>query len=167
MNARQTTLLNYKTFEKARENRKLYYLQNKERIDARHREYYKLNKGKELARVKDWRRLNPESTKEGSHIRYLRRKVQMNQREKDVRALSRTLLFGLLGSQCTKCGYSQDIRALQFDHINGGGRRDVRRWGNHTNMLRYYSVHSEEAKRMLQVLCANCNIIKLYTPSSH
>ena len=66
MNARQTTLLNYKTFERARENRKLYYLQNKERIDDRHREYYRLNKDKELARVKAWARLNPERTKEAS-----------------------------------------------------------------------------------------------------
>jgi len=63
-------------------------------------------------------------------------------------------LFLILGQDsCMKCGFS-DKRALQFDHINGGGNKDIK-------TLTYYVNHPEEARQKLQVLCANCNRIKV------
>lgn len=64
-----------------------------------------------------------------------------------------------LGGCCQKCGFN-DIRALQIDHINGGGskeRKTIRFSGSfHVNVMR--SFLNKENK--YQLLCANCNWIK-------
>ncbi len=66
----------------------------------------------------------------------------------------------ILGNKCVKCGFA-DGRALQIDHINGGGKKE------RLNMscVKYYkmvveSVLNKEGK--YQLLCANCNWIKRY-----
>lgn len=65
-------------------------------------------------------------------------------------------VFHLLGAKCIRCGFD-DIRALQIDHIDGGGNHDARTRSG--GVLAFY-------KRILadpsgyQVLCANCNWIK-------
>lgn len=62
-----------------------------------------------------------------------------------------------LGGQCVKCGYL-DVRALQIDHINGGGGKDRRDW---SSPYRFYrSIAEGENLEKYQVLCANCNVIK-------
>jgi len=70
----------------------------------------------------------------------------------------RTAVFDILGARCSKCGFS-DIRALQIDHINGGGSKQRK-----VNGGRYiYSLvlrNIEEGKNDYQILCANCNWIK-------
>lgn len=60
---------------------------------------------------------------------------------------------------CTKCN-NRDKRCLQFDHINAGGIHDRTKFKGATVMWNYYINHPEEAKKKLQVLCANCNQIK-------
>lgn len=70
----------------------------------------------------------------------------------------RTDLVTLLGARCLSCDFS-DIRALQLDHIHGGGSKELDKNGN-ISMYYYYLKHPEEAKEKLQVLCANCNWIK-------
>jgi len=69
------------------------------------------------------------------------------------------MLFDILGRECVLCGYS-DIRALQFDHINGGGRKEQRIYNDRATMVLFYVKNPELAKKKLQVLCANCNWIK-------
>ena len=64
-----------------------------------------------------------------------------------------------LGGICVRCGFS-DKRALQVDHINGGGHQEVMRFGSYYLMIGYYLQHLDEAKTKLQILCANCNWIK-------
>lgn len=71
----------------------------------------------------------------------------------------RNKIFDALGAVCIRCGFS-DIRALQLDHIKGNGRQDLLNHGGNQNMYLYYSKHLEDAKKELQVLCANCNWIK-------
>jgi len=66
-------------------------------------------------------------------------------------------LFDVLGRTCVRCGYS-DIRALQFDHIDGDGRKDRKYHGS--GMYQYYATRPQLALNVLQVLCANCNWIK-------
>ncbi len=56
------------------------------------------------------------------------------------------------------CGFD-DIRALQIDHINGGGRKD----SIGTNNPRKYYENMFNALNTVQILCANCNWIKRYT----
>ena len=72
----------------------------------------------------------------------------------------RFALLQMLGAECARCGY-RDIRALQLDHINGGGCKERKEMGHNTKLNNYYWSHPEEAFRKLQVLCANCNWIKL------
>ena len=61
-------------------------------------------------------------------------------------------------SKCVICGY-EDVRALQFDHIDGGGNRH-RKNGSLRAYYKYYANRPELARQTFQVLCANCNWIK-------
>jgi len=75
---------------------------------------------------------------------------------------SREMLFHVLGQHtCVKCGF-YDKRALQFDHINGGGTKEHKTTFLNRRIMFYvyYVLHPELAQRTLQVLCANCNMIK-------
>jgi hypothetical protein len=75
------------------------------------------------------------------------------------RAKVKTELFGVLGGECAICGFT-DIRALQIDHINGGGKKEKYRL--HGRQMLYFSI-LEKIKigsKEYQILCANCNWIK-------
>lgn len=67
----------------------------------------------------------------------------------------------ILGGKCVICGFN-DYRALQIDHINGGGSKERKERlykGNfHQNVIN--SFINKENK--YQLLCANCNWIKRY-----
>lgn len=68
----------------------------------------------------------------------------------------RNAVFDLLGRSCRRCGYNADIRALQIDHVDGGGRAEILRG----HMVMYRKILKNPAG--YQVLCANCNWIKRY-----
>lgn len=76
----------------------------------------------------------------------------------------RKLLIEQMGGKCCQCGFS-DIRALQIDHINGGGHKErdnAHHYGNGSFWKKVLeSVMNNEGK--YQLLCANCNWIKKYT----
>ena len=74
----------------------------------------------------------------------------------------RSKLLDVLGRRCIECGYD-DVRALQIDHINGGGNVQVNKLGSKSNVYKYYLENPEFIERDLQVLCANCNWIKRHT----
>ncbi len=66
--------------------------------------------------------------------------------------------------QCMRCGID-DLRVLQTDHINAGGKQDVREnhRGSYMSLVMHIANLSiEEARKEYQVLCANCNIIKRF-----
>lgn len=69
-------------------------------------------------------------------------------------------LFQILGAKCISCA-CMDRRVLQFDHIDGGGKREREQFGNQRSMLIYYRNNPEIARQKLQVLCVNCNRIKV------
>lgn len=71
-------------------------------------------------------------------------------------ATSREQIIKLLGGKCKHCGFT-DKRALQVDHINGGGMTERRLIGSH-GMYRKVLKCSDG----YQLLCANCNWIKRY-----
>ena len=61
----------------------------------------------------------------------------------------------MLGNKCSQCGFD-DLRALEIDHINGGGNEHRRKrgaWGV------YYDVLHSEGKGY-RLLCANCHSIE-------
>jgi len=110
------------------------------------------------ARKKRYDAINQDKTKK-YRLMYLslwpeRRKEQKRISKENLRRS----IFNIIGSKCAKCGFA-DIRALQFDHINGDGYLD-RKSGLVEKSLVIYKNNPELAKKKLQTLCANCNQIK-------
>jgi hypothetical protein len=74
----------------------------------------------------------------------------------------RAKVLDALGGKCKSCGFA-DERALQIDHINGGGQRERKAMGYragypHTYFTRILADPDFLSK--YQCLCANCNWIK-------
>lgn len=67
----------------------------------------------------------------------------------------RAAVLSLLGNKCIVCGFS-DERALQIDHINGGGAKELKALGNVAMYRKILAVGGEG----YQLLCANHNWIK-------
>lgn len=77
----------------------------------------------------------------------------------------RTLIIWLLGSKCIRCGFS-DLRALQFDHVNGCGSEDRK----HFSRMRYLKnilESLEKGENKYQLLCPTCNVIKQIECEEH
>lgn len=86
--------------------------------------------------------------------------LKIKESQRKYHKKNRDLLFKLLGHKCVKCGFS-DKRALQIDHIKGGGRKERISYNTkefHRIVLK--SLKNKEDK--YQLLCANCNWIKRY-----
>jgi hypothetical protein len=61
------------------------------------------------------------------------------------------------GNCCAKCGFD-DFRALQIDHVHGGGKREIGKLGIYAVLKKAL----EDTTGSYQLLCANCNWIKRY-----
>lgn len=106
-------------------------------------------------RVKDTEEYKERKRKYNARDYYNRREQRLL-RERDKRNKLRLELMELLGGpQCRRCGFA-DFRALQFDHINGGGTKERREQINVWQVLSHIKNNLSE----FQVLCANCNWIK-------
>lgn len=78
------------------------------------------------------------------------------------RAQNRQKLVEFLGGKCVICGMA-DYRVLQIDHSRADGRAEreiIHHAGGTAWWIRYYLKHPDLAKKNLQMLCSNCNIIK-------
>ena len=66
----------------------------------------------------------------------------------------RKAVLAFLGGKCQHCGFA-DERALQVDHVNGGGNKE-------RASSRWYRVYLNilSGAPGYQLLCANCNWIK-------
>lgn len=98
----------------------------------------------------------PFSSKEKQKAYYARLEIKRlkQKRVKELLAKRRTEILALFGTVCKFCGFS-DPRALQVDHINGGGHQE-RLQNNHSARYKLIKAHPEK----YQLLCANCNWIK-------
>lgn len=95
------------------------------------------------------------------------RKYRQNHPEKHYALLrkwrenKRKKIMSLLGElKCKNCGF-EDYRALQIDHINGGG--NIQRKKLKSSALSIVFLEKEirlKGKKEYQILCANCNWIK-------
>lgn len=93
-------------------------------------------------------------------LKKLKVKSQQNkQQSRDCNRRLREASLNILGNKCVKCGFS-DARALQVDHINGGGSLDREIKGGNYFKRVINSVIAKENK--YQLLCANCNWIKRF-----
>jgi 5-methylcytosine-specific restriction endonuclease McrA len=80
--------------------------------------------------------------------------LQCYEKQKE-RGLSRKLMFiHKLGGKCSKCGYSNNIAALHFHHINPDDKQ-IKLDGRHLANNSMKKLASELSKCVL--LCANCH----------
>lgn len=84
------------------------------------------------------------------------------ERAAENRLAARIALLEFLGGRCVRCGFS-DWRALQIDHVNGGGAVD-RATGRSQG---YVAKRVRANPSRFQVLCANCNSIKRVEEGEH
>lgn len=69
----------------------------------------------------------------------------------------RAAVLALLGDVCIRCGFS-DPRALQVDHVDGGGFQS-RKIGQGISSSQLLNAVIKDPDKF-QLLCANCNWIK-------
>ena len=92
-------------------------------------------------------------------------RLQAPARMKACMAKWRRAALAALGGVCVRCGFA-DVRALQIDHVNGGGLRERSRRRQKDNAIlrvcltKYYRQVVEDQTGKFQLLCANCNWIK-------
>lgn len=68
-------------------------------------------------------------------------------------------ILGMLGDRCKKCGYKEDYRALQIDHVRSNGKEE-RKQMSHSWSYTFWKKALAERPQDYQILCANCNWIK-------
>jgi hypothetical protein len=135
-------------------------LTERDRDSARHKIYYRKNRRRLLATSKLWREVHPEHKKQYDKQYWASLSPEKKQ-EQNVRLwnyyreVSRKV-FELYGNKCSRCGFC-DWRALQLDHVNGGGRQLKQERGPR---LCAEILAGKHEKGKFQLLCANCNWIK-------
>lgn len=110
------------------------------------KKYYSENKDtlKERARIKGKKRYRDNPRKHSMIMRKYKRKIRL-------------ALVAALGGKCVRCGFD-DERALQVDHVNGGGVKEARALTGMKNKVILDKVL--KGSEDYQLLCANCNWIK-------
>jgi len=91
-------------------------------------------------------------------IKY-RERILRTERQYRVKALE------ILGNKCVRCGFS-DLRALQVDHVNGGGTKEHKKYGTSRGIYMQV-IRTENKDGKYQLLCANCNWIKREDNKEH
>ena len=89
-----------------------------------------------------------------------REKITASQRSREARFKAKAI--AAYGGQCACCGETE-FAFLTFDHVNNDGaehRRSRKQYATH--MARWAALHGYP--KSLQVLCANCNMAKQFTP---
>ena len=89
----------------------------------------------------------------------------------ELAQVERLKLLELWDSRCVRCGYNENHRALEIDHINGDGylernQKEYRGSGrNYTGWRKM--LNDPDVKLKYQVLCANCHRIKTFENNEH
>lgn len=103
---------------------------------------------------------------------YAKNKDKIAQRRVELRKINKQQpihyhhkVIERLGGKCIKCGFT-DIRALQIDHINGGGNKERKVKGKSLYRELFY-LSNEELYSKYQCLCANCQWIKRHENFEH
>jgi hypothetical protein len=94
--------------------------------------------------MRNWRKANPSYIREKTNSSYAK--------------LRQKVIAGY-GGKCVVCGFS-DWRALQIDHVHGGGCKELREvWKGSVRGFLYWLV-KQNFPPEYQCLCANHNQIK-------
>lgn len=109
---------------------------------------------------RNWRKNNPDKVKET--IERYRNSGKAKRYLNNYRNKLRIEILNFLGGACIKCNFS-DPRALQVDHVNGGGKKELR---TITSYNKYFKMIKSNPEKY-QLLCANCNWIKRVENKEH
>jgi len=124
-----------------------------ERAKEYNREWYRRNSERVRERQKAWILAHPEQRRAKQKRDSLKRRPRQLKENREAREAA----LVSLGKKCCRCGFD-DVRALQIDHVHGGGCR-LGGHGTpifHREVIRSVSMGEEK----YQLLCANCNWIK-------
>lgn len=88
-------------------------------------------------------------------------RLRINSQSKQRRHSARQYLIGEMGGCCIRCGFS-DWRALQIDHVQGGGIQERKLLSNPGVYYKQILESFYNSENKYQLLCANCNQIKRY-----
>ena len=115
-----------------------------------------------LHQIKNKEKRNAQQIERYSNSQYRKEKNNIrNKSRKQKYAENKTSLFKILGGfKCCLCGFDNPL-ALQIEHKNNTGYLDKKRFSRHDQFFRYYITHPLEAIEYLQIMCANCNQIKI------
>lgn len=131
----------------------------KKKINAYKRDYSKRDyvKKKNNLYQKEYVKQPQVRQRINAHLRQRRKMNPAFDRDKQQRYKEnlRKQVIEFLGGKCCKCGYS-DWRALQVDHINGGGTQ----LNKQVSWSKRYRLILSGGSTEIQLLCANCNWIK-------
>jgi hypothetical protein len=122
------------------------YLWCKSCCHEKNKKWYWENKEYSKKKSKEWR-----DTKEDKEAR----KVKLNKKYRELK----DIVINWYGNKCALCGY-EDKRALQIDHKNGNGKIE-RKSIRPASLLR--RIILSDFPNDYQILCANCNTIKMYS----
>lgn len=128
----------------------------KKEIDARYRAEHQ-----EALQEYQKNRPNPQKDKETREIYRKNNQDYFNTYQRNYRAKLRLKAIELLGGKCVECGFS-DWRAMQIDHINGGGHKERKAAKSPSDYYKNIVASVEQGLNEYQLLCANCNQIKRY-----
>ena len=97
------------------------------------------------------------------------RLMKQEWRLKTLKYISNSEELKCSNPNCLVPGGCDTSRVLQIDHVNGGGRKETKEIGggkHHDYQMRYWkhilALPQEEARQRYQILCANCNTMKLF-----
>lgn len=79
----------------------------------------------------------------------------------DYRKKLRQAVLEALGNKCNRCGFD-DYRALQIDHIAGGGSKERKERVYKCDFNKHVMQSFLNNENKYQLLCANCNWIKRF-----
>jgi len=123
---------------------------HREQLRAYNRSYYEAHREERLANDRQYKQEHTDQ-KRVADFRYSR----------IWRQRRRMAIITKLGGKCVRCGFT-DWRALQVDHINGGGTKERRRAVSMRSYYKAVLASAEAQAGEYQLLCANCNQIKRY-----
>jgi len=132
---------------------RFYYGGHRQEIIERNKKYSREHLKEVAERHRKYRREHLKEAAGYSSI-YLRghRQDVIERRQK-----YRRKVLEKLGGKCVRCGFS-DVRALQVDHVHGGGCMELMELGH--GRSRFYKEVLADSEGRYQLLCANCNWIK-------
>lgn len=112
-------------------------------------------RGRELYKRSGLKYIKTEKGKENRKRYVEKHRQSINEQNYGYLIRFKKAVYEKLGNKCVRCGFS-DWRALQIDHVYGGGRKD--RLGLSSRSF-YKKILADDSDKY-QILCANCNQIK-------